>query len=220
MDKEAFAAAVAENRLEELLVDFEAAAGDSVFVPAGTVHAIGGGLVLAEIQQNSDLTYRSYDWGRTDAQGRSRELHIEKSLEVTHFGSSHTGASGPLAYDVEGARVRVLGACRYFVAEEVSFAQGVARDTRGDSFHILLAKYGPVSVQAGDAACSLAAGEAVLIPGCQPTYSLDGPGAVLTYYVPDLGRDVAEPLRAAGHDAGAIVRLGGAPEESDLAAIV
>ncbi|MFP4502016.1 MAG: type I phosphomannose isomerase catalytic subunit [Candidatus Hydrogenedentota bacterium] len=223
VNREMFAAAIEANRLEELIVAFDAAAGDSVFVPAGTVHAIGGGLVIAEIQQNSDITYRSYDWGRTGAQGHPRELHIEKSLEVTHFGSAHTGANTPLAYDAAGARVQVLGACRHFAAEEVTVQNRFSRRTRGDSFHIVLAKSGPVTVRAAEApadSCRLEAGEAVLLPGCHPGYTIEGPGAVLAYYVPDLARDIVAPLRAAGHDDASIVRLGGAPEESDLAAWV
>ncbi|MBM3290832.1 MAG: mannose-6-phosphate isomerase, partial [Candidatus Hydrogenedentes bacterium] len=78
-------AAIASGTLERHLVRFTVKPGDSVYVPAGTVHAIGKGIVLAEIQQNSDLTYRLYDWSRVDASGKARELHVEKGLRATRF---------------------------------------------------------------------------------------------------------------------------------------
>nr|HPK00742.1 class I mannose-6-phosphate isomerase [Candidatus Hydrogenedentota bacterium] len=90
--REAFSNAVANGDIEPLLNRFPVQAGDSVFVSAGTVHAIGAGVVLAEIQQNSDLTYRIHDWGRLDSDGQPRTLHLEKALEAIHF--SPTPAEG------------------------------------------------------------------------------------------------------------------------------
>lgn len=69
--------------VEKLLRFVPVRAGDAFYIPAGTVHAIGGGIVLYEIQQSSDVTYRFYDWDRTDAQGKKRELHLKKALDVT-----------------------------------------------------------------------------------------------------------------------------------------
>ena len=216
-DAEAFARAIEEGAPERLMRRFEALEGTTAFVPAGTVHAIGGGLLLSEIQQNSNITYRVFDWNRVGADGKPRELHVDKALAVTHFGSSHAGPARPLAYEINGARVEVLAACGYFAAELLHLDGEVERDTRGDSFRILLAKQGPVDVAAGATNYRIEAGAAALVCGCQESYRASGSGQLLDYYVPDLERDVLVPLRAAGHARDAIVRLGGAAEASDLA---
>ena len=78
--------AIADNTVEELLVRLEVQPGDLVPVPPGTVHAIGAGVLLAEVQQPSDTTYRFHDWGRVGLSGKPRELHIEQALEAIHFG--------------------------------------------------------------------------------------------------------------------------------------
>lgn len=80
-----FAAAIADNRVEQYLHKVNVKAGDVFSVPAGTVHALGRGVVVAEIQQNSDTVYRVYDWGRLGADGKPRELHVAKALDVIDF---------------------------------------------------------------------------------------------------------------------------------------
>jgi mannose-6-phosphate isomerase len=78
-------AAVASGRFEELLVRHEAKAGEAFFIPGGLVHAIGDGVKLYEVQQSSDTTFRLYDWNRTDASGRARELHVAQSLQAIDY---------------------------------------------------------------------------------------------------------------------------------------
>ncbi len=90
-DRARFAAAVADGTLMQLLRRVPVAPGDAVFVPAGTVHAISGGIMLFEIQQKSDLTYRVYDYDRRDAQGNLRELHLERALDVSDYGAPAPG---------------------------------------------------------------------------------------------------------------------------------
>src|SRR5260370_3532228 len=113
-------AAISATRLEELLHTFEAHAGDVIFVPAGTVHAIGGGIVLYELQEYSDVTYRLYDYGRLQANGQPRELHIERGLAVLHAGPSAATHAMPLELPPDSglALHRVLVACDYFILEE------------------------------------------------------------------------------------------------------
>ena len=84
--KEDYQRALAEGGVEQLLEFYPVTAGDVFFIPAGTVHAIGKGVLLAEVQQSSDCTYRVFDWNRVDASGKSRELHVEEALEALHFG--------------------------------------------------------------------------------------------------------------------------------------
>lgn len=202
------AEAIQNGSIEQYMHRVPAAPGVSVFVPAGTVHAIGGGILLAEIQQNSDLTYRLYDWGRVDDSGKPRALHVEKALKSIHFGSAHGGAAKALSYTAEGGEYAVQAACRYFAAERVTFAQEWRPKITGESFHILLVLDGPVEISAEGQPCTLSEGGAVLVPGGARDVRLNGPGTVLHYYVPDLERDIAAPLRRAGHDEQAIQNLG------------
>lgn len=193
--REAFAHAVSGGSVETLLNRFPVQAGTSVFVAAGTVHAIGGGIVLAEIQQNSDLTYRIYDWGRLGSDGKTRELHLEKALEAIHFGSPHGGEAAPLACHAEdGAERTVLAACRQFAADHIACRGCYKRDTRGDSFHILLAKSGPLAVDVGQKTHTIDVAQAVLIPGQHEHYRVEGLGEFLDYYVPDLELDIIQLL--------------------------
>jgi len=83
--KESFLAALAEHTLEDLFQSHEAHAGDTFFIPAGMPHTIGPNMVICEVQEYSDLTYRLYDYDRRDANGKPRELHIEKALDVMNF---------------------------------------------------------------------------------------------------------------------------------------
>jgi mannose-6-phosphate isomerase len=107
--REEYAEAIADGSLTELLNFYEVRAGECYFIPAGTVHAIGRGCLIYEIQQNSNLTYRVYDYGRRDKDGRERELHIEKALSVTDL----RGYERP---DSKSTHVE----CKYFRAERLS----------------------------------------------------------------------------------------------------
>jgi mannose-6-phosphate isomerase len=217
--KEEFSAAIAKNGAEGIMTRFPAPTGTDVFVPAGTVHAIGGGLVLAEIQQNSDLTYRVYDWGRTDGHGRPRALHVQKAMEVTHFGSAHTGPNRPLSYAAPGATCSVLAACRHFAVERIQTFGSFSRTMSGKSFHLLLVTQGPVIIRGKDTEYRVRVGEAVMVPGSLNAYHVTGAGAFLDYYVPNLQHDILTPLMEAGHSLESIIRLGGTPDESDLATL-
>ena len=85
VSRESFEVGLKENNLEPLIHRIEVDAGESIFIPSGRLHAIGGGNLILEIQQNSDTTYRVYDWGRVGLDGMPRELHIEASLQSTDF---------------------------------------------------------------------------------------------------------------------------------------
>ena len=115
--------------------------GDVVFVPAGTIHALGEGIVLAEVQQSSDLTYRIYDWGRRDAQGRSRQLHLDKARRVRSPGRL-PGVVGNVSSPGRSDPVRTLVDCAEFRIESLSIEgeEGLELSTRSgerSSFHVL-----------------------------------------------------------------------------------
>ncbi len=196
-----FIDAARNGQLDELLPRFQVVPGDSVFVRAGTVHAIGAGIVLAEIQQNSDLTYRIFDWNRVDSSGVARALHLDQSREATHFGSGHGGKAVPLKLldGPDGGERSMLAACEYFAAERVRFASKWRRQIRAESFHQILCIDGNARIGAGAGAADLEPGLACLIPGSLPEFVVEGTGTILDYYVPDLTSDVEVPLRAAGH---------------------
>jgi mannose-6-phosphate isomerase len=131
--------AIQNVTLDALLHQEEVQAGDVIFVPAGTVHAIGSGILLYELQEYSDVTYRMYDYGRLTAAGQPRELHIERSLAVasydvvTHVKKTPVQLAGGPGYEE-----RCLVACRYFVTREMHLnGRGVLNGITGESCIIL-----------------------------------------------------------------------------------
>ena len=112
--KEEYEQAIADHTLTDLLNFFEVKAGECYFIPSGTIHAIGSGCLICEIQQNSNLTYRVYDYGRKDKNGNERELHVEKALKVTAL-DGYT--YNPLSIPTEQGEM--LGLSRYFTTTSV-----------------------------------------------------------------------------------------------------
>jgi mannose-6-phosphate isomerase len=123
--------ALADGTVLEFLHGFQPRPGDCLFLPAGTVHAVGGGVLLAEIQQTSDATFRLYDWGRVDAQGRSRPLHIEQALACTDWTRgpiepiAATGFPQPGRVAPAGSVCQPLVRCPYFELEYVRSTEPV-----------------------------------------------------------------------------------------------
>lgn len=112
--RESFAEALAAGRVEDCLHSFEVSAGDTIFVPAGTVHTIGAGVLLAEVQQNSDTTWRLWDWGRP------RELHVAEGLDSIHFGVRSPDKVPPQVIEDDGAyERRLLVQCSHFAVESL-----------------------------------------------------------------------------------------------------
>lgn len=185
--------ALHRGTVDKLLKCFRVQVGDTVFVPAGTVHAVGAGILLAEIQQNSDLTYRLYDWGRTGANGKPRTLHVEKALQAVQFCVPQEGLSKRCLHSASNAEHTVLAACPHFVAERIEVMEAYERVTRGDSFHIILAVAGRASVSAGECERAMKPAEAVLVSGDCDHFCITGPGSFLDYYVPNPEVDAVKP---------------------------
>jgi mannose-6-phosphate isomerase len=121
----AFRQAIEQNRLEPYLHRVSVQAGDHVCVPAGTLHAIMGGLLIAEIQQNSNTTYRVYDWGRVGADGQARPLHVDKALDVIDFQRVEPQIVPPtLLAEEPGLRRELLCRNRYFTTERIALVAG------------------------------------------------------------------------------------------------
>lgn len=137
VDKEKFLAALAANTLEELFQAHPVHEGDTFFLPAGTPHTIGPGMVLCEVQQYSDLTYRVYDYGRVDAEGKPRELHIEKALEVMDFGPAKGVQVRPVELPDGGAKKTLLVECPYFSTERWEFVSTVPSQPNPECFGLI-----------------------------------------------------------------------------------
>lgn len=117
---------VADGTLADILRRVPAAPGNVYYLPAGTVHAIGAGIQLFETQQTSDLTYRLFDWNRVGADGKPRELHVQKALDVLDYRAAIAGALRPLSFDDPGLRRTLLIADRNFAVERVDVTGGEA----------------------------------------------------------------------------------------------
>jgi mannose-6-phosphate isomerase len=156
----ALAAAIEEGRCGEVLHSFEPQAGDCVFIPAGTVHAIGAGLLVAEIQQSSDVTYRLFDWNRVSADGRPRPLHVAAGLEaVTHFEPVIPTRAADRGAGVD----RRLVASEFFVLDEV-LPHGRWTVGGDDGCHFLAVVSGRLRMDPDWGLPDLSRGSCVLVP--------------------------------------------------------
>jgi mannose-6-phosphate isomerase len=139
LTREAFRRAIEDKALDRWLHHLPVTAGDAVFVPAGTIHAILDGLLAVEVQQNSDTTYRVYDWGRLGHDGQPRTLHVDKAIQVTNLHMIRPGPYRPvLVASSEGVTRREISRSQYFVVEEVTMqAEAVyAGRTAGDTLEV------------------------------------------------------------------------------------
>ncbi|MBM3188715.1 MAG: class I mannose-6-phosphate isomerase [Chloroflexi bacterium] len=197
--KSSFKQALAEGEVETQLHRLPIAAGDAIFVPAGTVHALLAGAIVVEVQQNSDTTYRVYDWGRTGANGEPRELHIDKALRAIDWAriAPQKAASVPLAAE-EGMGRSLLVSCPQFAVER--FEMGAQAQHRGccdgSTFEIWGCLQGAVSLRWQGGSMRLDAVGFSLLPAALGGYALSAekPTTLLRIYIPDqaLGR----PIRA------------------------
>ncbi len=160
-DRAALAREVARGTTELCLHRFEPKVGDCVFIPAGTVHALGAGLVVAEIQQASDTTYRLFDWNRLGADGQPRTLHVEQALAVIDESRGPVDPQPSGQADASG--VERLVSCDKFVLERWTFAEPRTLAPGGRP-RIVAVLSGGVRVQGDPAARPLVAGETALVP--------------------------------------------------------
>lgn len=198
--KESFAEAVRNENIESCLKEVEVFPGDVINIPAGLVHAIGEGIMLAEIQQNSDTTYRVYDYNRVDSTGKKRPLHIEKALDVIDFNASGRKEK------VEGLKVKLAEnsskihyiANKYFSVELYDINGCAKEHADGSKFHIYVFIDGSGKIQYKDGCMDVSAVESVLIPASMGDYSLCGNFKAIKAYVPDVEADILKPLKEAG----------------------
>ncbi len=185
---DSFRRAIVEGTAEQCLERVPMRAGDAVFVPAGTTHTIGPGLVLCEIQEHSDLTYRVFDYNRLTAEGKPRPLHIEKALDVINFGEQSGGKLEPVTIPRGPVRETYFIACRYFATERWEFAERIAAVTQPEHFDLLITLAGRGQIEAGGATAEYGPAQVWLLPAAMGAYQLApaAPTTLLRTYVPDV----------------------------------
>ena len=172
VSRQEFAQSIQDGSLTSLLHKAPVKPGDVFFIPAGTLHAIGAGMVIAEVQQNSNVTYRVYDYGRLGADGKPRTLHIQKALEVTHCGPAPRMEFGPH-----------LGSCRYFTTDLRTGP--FAGECGPDSFLALLAVEGQGSLVCGGEEQPATPGSCFFLPAGSGHYLVEGACKMLAIFVQD-----------------------------------
>jgi len=163
MDKEAFLDHLDQNTLKSVLNSESVQAGDCFFIPAGRIHAAGAGILFAEIQQTSDITYRIFDWNRVDTDGKARDLHTDLAVEAIDFKHYPNYRS---KYLKNQNRSNLIVDCRYFTTNYLPVQQVIDKDYSSlDSFIIYICLKGACQIEYNDSEkvnCSI--GETILIP--------------------------------------------------------
>lgn len=196
---EEFRKAIVEGNVEPYLCSVDVKNGDVLYIPAGMVHAIGAGIVICEIQQNSDTTYRVFDWNRIDDDGNPRELHIEKALDVIDFDGRHSKEKAKgIEVMEDGGKRTYLVACPYFAVEKLEVKESIEEIAKGDKFYILTILEGQGSIEYNNGKQSFERGDSIMIPASLGYYSINGKCTVLKSYIPDRQEDIIKKLEKKG----------------------
>jgi mannose-6-phosphate isomerase len=185
VDRAKLESAIREGHCQDCLHSFQPSAGDCIFIPAGTVHSLGAGLLIAEIQQSSDTTFRLFDWNRLGPDGKQRPLHTEQGLNVTNF------SAGPVnpqqVKKTKSDAVIRLVTCDKFILDKLTFdtPQEIGGD---DRFHILIVMDGSLQIEGDPSSKIMSRGCSALIPACLGPVRLmpQNQTIVLDAYLPDL----------------------------------
>jgi mannose-6-phosphate isomerase len=170
LTKEQYLEYFESGKLMDILNFEEVKAGDVLFMPAGRVHAIGKGILLTEIQQTSDVTYRIYDYDRKDAEGKTRELHTDLALDAIDF---TVPDSYKTAYEAKQNEPVELVKCGYFTTNFLQFDKKLERDFHKlDSFVIYICLEGEFEIEYPEGTENIKRGETVLIPAAMEQFFL------------------------------------------------
>jgi mannose-6-phosphate isomerase len=186
--RESFQRAVVDGTAENCLGSVAVHPGDAVFVPAGTTHTICPGVVLCEIQQHSDITYRVFDYNRVGPDGKPRALHIRQALEVMQFGEQSGGLCQPVRITRGPVTETFYAARRHFATERWEFRERIAAVTSPEHFDLLIFLEGKGRIEFAESAESFAPAQVWLLPAALGAYQLapESPTTLLRAYVPDL----------------------------------
>jgi mannose-6-phosphate isomerase len=183
VDRQSLERELARGSCQSCLHAFEPRAGDCLLIEAGTVHALGAGLLVAEIQQASDTTFRLFDWNRVDIDGKPRALHVQQSLDTIDY---RRGPVNPVVPQSSNRpNVERLVKCDKFILDrwQLDAPQTIENDNQ---FHLLSAIEGSVSVRSEDSQLDLSRGDTLLVPACcrQIEVISQGRAMLLDMYLP------------------------------------
>lgn len=183
LTKDSFLQKFNSGNIEEVLNQEQVAEGDSFFIPAGRVHTIGQGLLLAEIQQTSDVTYRIYDFDRKDKEGKKRELHVEQALDAIDY--SFYDKYKTHYEDVLNSPVQ-LAECKYFTTTKLRATKSIKLDLSHDSFTIFMCVGGNAQLQWDNDSMKIHLGETILFPATMNSCTIvpDDSVSILETFVP------------------------------------
>lgn len=175
ISKEEFQRRIEDNTLLEVTNSVEVKKGDVFFIDAGTLHAIGKGILIAEIQQNSNTTYRIYDFGRLGPDGKPRQLHVDKAVEVTKL-EPPTRSCRPQGerQQHEGYASTLLASCDYFTVTRMEVKTSLSLCAEEKSFQSILCLDGCGTVRFGEETLSFQKGDSVFIPAGMGAYQVEG----------------------------------------------
>ncbi|MHC4871167.1 MAG: type I phosphomannose isomerase catalytic subunit [Planctomycetota bacterium] len=193
--KEAFENHIKEGTVDQCMNKINVSGGEVFYIPAGTVHALGPGVRMAEIQQNSDTTFRIFDWNRTGLDGKPRELHVADSLAVTDYTSAWNKEAEPQIIEQENALRECFISSEKFAFEKISaITKDTTLDTGGKTFHIITAINGEIKVKCEAGEEILKKWQTCLVPACCGQYQLEGneKSSVLLFYIPERTKKSAD----------------------------
>jgi mannose-6-phosphate isomerase len=179
IDEQQLRSALAGGTVAACLHSFEPRPGDCVFLPAGTVHAVGGGVLIAEVQQTSDATFRLFDWNRRDSQGRARRLHLEEGLAAIHWDQGPVEPVTIAGFDAPSAaeeRRQSLVTCRYFALEYISSSRSFA--CGGGRLQVLIVLHGRGQLLGPAVEDEVTAGQVWVLPASLPRMQCRAAGSL------------------------------------------
>lgn len=176
-----FAERIKNNTLLDICNNVPVKKGDVFFIEAGTLHAIGKGILICEIQQNSNTTYRVYDYGRVGADGKPRELHIEKAQDVTRLAPTVREVRPQFCFNIfgRGNKLDLLAECEYFTVFHLSVQDYFDLTVGTDSFQAVTVLDGDLSLTACGHQTDVRKGETLFLPANLGDYRLTGRGDVI-----------------------------------------
>ena len=175
MAKVEFLEAIQNNTLTDCLNSVPVKPGDVFFVESGLVHAIGPGILICEIQQNSNTTYRVYDWGRVGADGKPRELHVEKAAEVSRLTKeSKTDFSPDLISENEGVKIYNVASCKYFTAKKYAIEKTATHETSPASFSCITVLCGAGNITCGETTMEFRKGDTFFLAAQEAEITITG----------------------------------------------
>lgn len=179
LSKDEFKERINNNTFLETLNKVKVKKGDVFFIEAGTLHAICSGILLAEVQQNSNVTYRIYDYNRLGNDGMPRKLHIDKAVEVTNLKKQANAKTKYITEENPNYYKKLLSKCDYFSTYNIVINSKISLTTNGESFHCILCLKGNPNIIYNDFIVQIIKGQTVFMPANLGNYIIEGNSEIL-----------------------------------------